>query len=443
MQSRKDFNQRRRRLLKGMNPNSVALVVSAPVTFRNSDVEHDYRQNSDFYYLTGLAEPESVLLLSNQSKRENVVLFVRPRDPEKERWEGPRVGFEWIKRELGVDSAYSIKELSEKLPEFFTNIDCIYYRYGIDCRFDELVFQAINIVRKRKRDGIVAPNHIIDCGLLLHELRIKKSKEEIKAMVEAANITRDAFLRAMEIARPGLYEYQVEAEMSRIFRYCGGDRKAFGSIIASGPNSTYLHYRNNDRLMQEGDLLLIDAGVEYGYYACDVSRTFPISGRFTTEQRLLYEVVLEAQESAISKIRPGVTLNEIHREAVKVIVKGLIELGLIGGPFSKAIKEKTYMQYYMHRTSHWLGMDVHDVGEYYINRKPRLLTEGFAFTVEPGIYISETAKVAKKWRGIGIRIEDDIVVTSDGCINLTAGIPKTVAELEKVLISRQQNVLSS
>jgi len=437
MEIKKEFNARRKRLLAQMGARSVALIAAAPVTIRNNDVEHDYRQNSDFFYLTGFDEPESVLLLTTMPSKHKSVLFVRPRDREREIWEGPRKGCDGAKRELEVDAAYPIQELAERLPDYLSNVDALYFRFGLDRGFDELIFQAVNSVRKRIREGISAPRRVVDIALVLHEQRLVKSKSEIKTMAQAAEIANLAFTSAMQIARPGCFEYEIEAEMARVFRSGGGDRPAFGCIVASGPNATFLHYRTNNRRVREDDLILIDAGVEYGYYASDVTRTFPVSGRFSSAQRALYDVVLEANQTAIERVRPGATLDDLHDTAVGVIASGLIDLGILRGPLERVIENKTYKRFYMHRTSHWLGMDVHDVGDYFIEQKPRPLKEGFAFTIEPGIYIAEDAKVAKKWRAIGIRIEDDIVVTRTGYRNLTSKIPKSVSELERVFAKRK------
>ncbi|MBN1656054.1 MAG: aminopeptidase P N-terminal domain-containing protein [Deltaproteobacteria bacterium] len=437
MENKKPFISRRKRFLADMGPRSVALIAAAPITFRNADVENDYRQNSDFFYLTGFDEPDSVLLLSTMGPEEKAVLFVRPRDRDRELWEGPRKGCDGAKLDLEVDATHPIEELSEKLPDYLMNVESLYYRFGIDRGFDDLVFQAINRLRKRIREGLSAPRRIVDSSSILHEHRLVKTKHEIASIEAAAAITREAFLRAMEVARPGRFEYKVEAEISRVFRSHGCRHHAFGCIVASGANATFLHYRNNDRLLLGNELLLIDAGVEYGYYASDVTRTFPVGGSFSRAQRALYELVLEAQQAAIESVRPGATLDDIHDKAVTVLTSGLIGLRILKGPLEKAIDEKSYKEFYMHRTSHWLGMDVHDVGDYFIDEKPRLLKEGIVLTVEPGIYIPESAKVARKWRGIGIRVEDDIVVTREGHRNLTSDIPKSVSEIERILAERR------
>jgi Xaa-Pro aminopeptidase len=406
------------------------------VAIRNNDVEHDYRQDSDFYYLTGFDEPESVLVLSNEHKEHRMVLFVRERDPERETWDGPRAGTEGAKARFGADAAFPIEELSKRLPEYLTDVARLVYRLSVDREFDTRLFDALDTVRSKARGGIIAPREFIDRAPVLHEMRLRKDDDEIALMAKAADITRDAHVRAMQIAKPGRYEYEVEAEINRVFRAAGCERPAYGSIVGSGPNATILHHRRNDRLMEDGDLLLIDAGCEYGYYASDVTRTFPVSGKFTEPQRLLYEVVLNAQLASIAATQPGATLTDVHNASVRVLTQGLIDLGIIAGPLDDAISNERFKPFYMHRTSHWLGMDVHDVGDYYAAKLPRPLEPGFVLTVEPGLYVSVNAEVDAKWRGIGIRIEDDVLVTDKGSRNLTAEIPKSVNEIETLLASR-------
>lgn len=440
MRDKNVFKERREKLLGEMGP-GVAVLPGAVVTFRNSDVEYDFRQESDFFYLTGFTEPNAVLLLTNQHPEHRFVLFVRPRDPERERWEGPRVGCEGARSIWGADAAFPIEELTTRLPEYLINVPRVYYRLGVNRPFDHTLVDALNATRRRAREGIVAPRELSDTSSLLHEYRLRKSAIEIEAMTRAAQITGQGHVSAMQIARPGLYEYQVEAELLRAFRAHGSERAAFGSIVASGPNATFLHYRHNDRKIRAGELVLIDAGAEYDYFASDVTRTFPAGGAFSTEQRYIYELVLDAQQAAIEKVRPGSTLADVHDGAVEVITRGLISLGLISGPLDRALSEQTYRPYYMHRTSHWLGMDAHDVGEYFVDRKPRPLQPGFVLTVEPGVYISSEAPVDERWRGIGVRIEDNLVVTLDGYCNITSDIPKAASALESLTrVSRQRRL---
>jgi Xaa-Pro aminopeptidase len=429
------FAARRKALLDAMGQG--VMIIPAPPTFiRNNDVEHDYRQGSDLYYLTGFDEPDSVLVLSTEHPEQRAVLFLRARDPERETWDGPRLGVERAPDALGIDAAFVIRELDERLPGYLENVKRVHYRIGLDRRFDEHFLSAMDVVRMRARRGGEYPSEIVDPGVLLHEMRLKKSKDEIDVMRRAAVITREAHLAAMRAARPGRFEYEVEAELLRTFRAHGSERPAYGSIVGAGSNATILHYRKNDRRLEEGDLLLIDAGAEFGYYASDVTRTFPVSGTFSAPQRAVYEVVLKSQLAAIEAVRPGATIEGLHEQTVSVLVDGLLELGLLSGDKEQIVERGDYKKFYMHRTSHWLGMDVHDVGRYHQGGAPRPLEPGFVLTVEPGLYISPQAEVDPAFRGIGIRIEDDILVTADGHENLTFDIPKAVPELESILAAR-------
>lgn len=422
------FAERRARFLEAMGA-GVAVFPAAPVAIRNNDVEHPYRQDSDFYYLTGFAEPESVLVLSNQHPEHRAVLFVRPRNPEREIWDGARAGVEGA-LQLGMDAAFPIDELATRLPDYLADVRRLHVRIGRGHPFDQEVFAALAAVRKRARQGVRAPSEIVDPGVVLHEMRLHKSAAEIARMRRAAEVTRLAHVAAMRAAAPGKHEYEVAAEIHRVFEAHGCERSAYGSIVGSGPNACVLHYRSNARRMEEGDLLLVDAGCELDYYAADVTRTFPVSGRFTEPQRQLYELVLAAQEAAIGAVAPGATLDDVHDAAVRVLATGLLELGLVSGTLEEVLAEERYKDFYMHRTSHWLGMDVHDVGDYHVDGKPRPLEPGFVLTVEPGLYVAPAAEVDERWRGIGIRIEDDVLVTEDGRDNLTADIPKAVSDVE-------------
>jgi Xaa-Pro aminopeptidase len=413
-------------------PSGVAVFPAAPVALRNNDVEHDYRQDSDFHYLTGFDEPDAVLVLASEHAEHKVVMFVRPRDPEREVWDGRRVGVEGVIQQFGADAAFPIAELAARLPDFLQNHERLLYRLGRDRAFDEKVLAALDATRARGRRGVSWPMQIVDSAALLHEQRVFKSPEEVATMRRAAAITRDAHVAAMKHAKPGRYEYEIEAVLAQVFRRQGSQRPAYGSIVGSGPNATILHYRNNDRLMEDGDLLLIDAGCELDYYASDVTRTFPVSGRFSEPQRAIYQIVLDAQLASMAATRPGGTLDEIHLAAVHVIVDGLLGLRLLQGEHDHIVKEGLYRPFYMHRTSHYLGMDVHDVGAYFRDKSPRKLEPGMVITIEPGIYIgANEAAVPPEYRNIGVRIEDDVLITADGCMNLTADIPKTVDELER------------
>jgi Xaa-Pro aminopeptidase len=425
------FARRRAAVFDAMSaasPSAVAVLPAAPVFLRNNDVEHDYRQDSDFFYLTGFDEPQSVLVVDALARK--TTLFVRPRDRNREVWDGPRAGVDGATKAYGADEAFEIGELDEKLPTMLENRRRVYYRLGRDRTFDERLLAAIERVRGRQRTGATAPSEVADPAVILHEMRLSKSALEIETMRRAARITREAHELAMRRARPGMHEYEVEAMLVDTFRRHGSERPAYGSIVGSGPNACVLHYRKNDRRLEPGDLLLIDAGCEYGYYASDVTRTFPVTGTFSREQQAIYEVVLEAQTSGIAAVRPGTTLDAVHRLSVEVITRGLLRLGLLSGAEQEIIETETYKRFFMHRTSHWLGMDVHDVGAYFVEGQPRSLEPGIVLTVEPGIYIApDDTSVPPEWRGIGVRIEDDVVVTESGAEVLTAGIPKTVDEV--------------
>jgi Xaa-Pro aminopeptidase len=425
-----EFAARRKQLLDAMG-DGVALFPSAPLAVRNQDVEHPYRQDSDLYYLTGFDEPESVLVLTNQHEEHQVVLFVRPKKREREIWDGPRAGVEGAVELFGADAAFPIDELEKRLPDYLGNVERLHYRLAKNDEADATLFDCLNLLRRGARRGVTAPEVIIDSSVHLHEMRLRKSPAELDTMREASMITREAHLRAMKLAKPGMREYELDAELIHVYRKHGCERPAYESIVGSGPNATILHYRAGSRVMNAGELVLIDAGCEHDYYASDVTRTFPVDGKFSGEQRAVYELVLHAQEGAIAAVRPDVTLEEIHAGAVRTITEGLVDIGLLSGDVDILIEEKKHEAFYMHRTSHWLGMDVHDVGRYYLDGKHRPLEPGFVLTVEPGIYIAADAEdVDERWRGIGVRIEDDVLVTESGADVLTSGIPKTTADIE-------------
>lgn len=431
---------RRKAFLERIGPGGVAVVASAPVHIRNNDVEHPYRQDSDFFYLTGLDEPESLAVFSNVHGQHRYVLFVRPRDPERETWDGPRVGVEAAPARLGCDAAFPNAERNEKLPGYLENAHALHYALGRDAAADTQVLRARDLVRRRARLGVLYPATIVDLTSTVHAMRLIKSPHEVATMRRAADISREAHAVAMKVARPGAYEYEVEAEMLRSFRRHGAERPAYESIVGSGPNATILHYRKNDRCLAEGDLLLIDAGAELDYYASDVTRTFPVSGKFTAPQRRIYEVVLKAQELTIAATRTGATLEGLHRITLRSITESLIALGLVEGPLDAALEKELYKPFYMHRTSHWLGMDVHDVGSYFVEGEPkptpRQLEPGHVLTVEPGIYVGATTKAPDEYKGIGVRIEDDVLVTADGPDVLTRAIPKSLDDVEAALAAR-------
>ncbi len=428
--SRKVFAARRAKIRAALG-DGVLVLPAAPVTLRNNDVEHDYRQDSDFFYLTGFDEPQSWVVLSG-SQHEAFSLFVRPRDKERETWDGLRLGVEGAKAELGADAVFPIAELAEKLPTLLRGHRRLFYELSRGPAEDALVLDAVRRTRQKARRGGIWPTEIIEPGTILHEQRLRKAPEEIALMRRAAEISAEAHTQAMRRCQPGMAEYEIEAVLHEIFLSRGARRTAYSSIVASGENATILHYRQNTRRFQAGELLLIDAGCEFDYYASDITRTFPVSGTFSEPQRAVYEVVLNAQLAAIEAVRPGATLDDVHRAAVTVITQGLIDLGIITGPLETAIEEERFKPFYMHRTSHYLGMDVHDVGLYYDGEAPRPLEAGFVITVEPGLYFrSDADNVDAAFRGIGIRIEDDVLVTPEGVDVLSRDVPKTVDDVER------------
>jgi len=436
MTTAQQFADRRDRVLERMG-SGVMVIAAAPVAMRNNDVEHDYRQDSDLYYLTGFDEPNSVLVLSTVHEEHRMVLFVPPRDPEMETWHGVRAGVEGAVSRFGADASFSIEELAKHLPDYLEGAERVFHRIGQDELFDAKVIEAIKQLRvRRRRTGAVAPSEIIDATRIVHAMRHRKDEAELGAMARAAEITAVAHARAMEVARPGGHEYEVEAALVGTFRREGAERPAYGTIVGGGVNGTILHYTRNDAPLRDGELLLIDAGAEYDYYACDVTRTFPIGGRFTDAQRTLYDIVLAAERAGIAAVKPGATLHDVHMAALKVLVAGMIDAGLVEGPLDEAIEKERYRPFYMHKTSHWLGMDVHDVGDYFVDGEHLPLQEGMVLTVEPGIYVAVDAKAPERFVGIGIRIEDDVAVTADGCHVLTDAIPKDPDELERILQAR-------
>lgn len=429
-----EFARRRKALMAQMVPNSIAILPAAPVHIRNRDVEHVYRQDSDFQYLSGFPEPEAVLVLIPGREHGEYVLFCRERDPERELWDGLRAGQDGAIGEYGADDAFPIGDIDDILPGLIEGRERVYYSIGTNPEFDQHLMEWVNVIRSKARQGAQPPNEFVALDHLLHDMRLYKSAAEVKVMREAGEVSARAHVRAMQAARAGLYEYSLEAELEYEFRKGGAKMPAYGSIVAAGKNACILHYRENDAQLKDGDLVLIDAACELDCYASDITRTFPVSGRFSPEQKAIYELVLASQEAAFLEIAPGKHWNEAHEATVRVITAGLVELGLLQGDVAELIASEAYKPFYMHRAGHWLGMDVHDVGEYKVGGEWRVLEPGMAMTVEPGIYIAvDNQNVAKKWRGIGVRIEDDVVVTKKGCEILTDGVPKTVAEIEALM----------
>ncbi|MEG1041556.1 MAG: Xaa-Pro aminopeptidase [Pseudomonas sp.] len=429
-----EYARRRKALMAQMEPNSIAILPAAAVAIRNRDVEHVYRQDSDFQYLSGFPEPEAVIALIPGREHGEYVLFCRERNPERELWDGLRAGQEGAIRDFGADDAFPITDIDDILPGLIEGRDRVYSAMGSNAEFDRHLMEWINVIRSKARLGAQPPNEFVALDHLLHDMRLYKSATEVKVMREAAAISARAHVRAMQACRAGLHEYSLEAELDYEFRKSGAKMPAYGSIVAAGRNSCILHYQENDAPLKDGDLVLIDAGCEIDCYASDITRTFPVSGQFSPEQKAIYELVLKAQEAAFAVIAPGKHWNHAHEATVEVITQGLVELGLLKGKVEDLIESEAYRAFYMHRAGHWLGMDVHDVGEYKVGGQWRVLEPGMALTVEPGIYIgADNQSVAKKWRGIGVRIEDDVVVTKQGCEILTSGVPKTVAEIEALM----------
>ncbi|TBR58742.1 Xaa-Pro aminopeptidase [Mastigocladus laminosus UU774] len=432
-----EYKQRREALMSKIG-NGTAIFRSAPTAVMHNDVEYNFRQDSDFFYLTGFNEPQAVAILVPHHPEHQFVLFVQPKDREQEVWNGYRCGVEAAKEVYGADEAYPIAEIDEKLPQYLEKADRIYYHLGRDRTFnDTILYHWQRLMRTYPKRG-TGPIAIEDTSPILHSMRLVKSKAELEFMRKAADIAVEAHNHAMQFTAPGLFEYEVQAEVEHIFRKRGALGPAYPSIVASGVNACVLHYVENNRQMQDNELLLIDAGCAYEYYNSDITRTFPVGGKFTPEQKTLYEIVLAAQKQAIAQVQPGNPYNLFHDTAVRVLTEGLVEIGILKGEIDKLIEEEKYKPFYMHRTGHWLGLDVHDVGVYQHGDNPQILQPGQVVTVEPGLYIVPDTKPAEdqpeidqRWVGIGIRIEDDVLVTPTGNEVLTAGVPKEVEDLEK------------
>ena len=430
----KEHARRRKKLMDMMGDESIAIIPTASVYIRNRDVEFPFRPDSDFYYLTGYPEPEVVAVLIPDRHHGEYVLFCRENDPVMETWNGRRAGLDGAVERYGADDAFPISDLDEILPGLLEDRQRIFYTMGNNSTFDQRVLGWVNQVRKRARTGVSAPDEFISINHLLHEMRLYKSRAEIAAMRKAAKISAAAHKRAMVACRPGMMEYQIEAELKYTFMKMGAREPAYPPIVGGGANSCILHYTENSQVLNDGDMLLIDAGSEYNGYASDISRTFPVNGKFTTAQREAYELILAAQAAAIRKIKPGNHWNEPHEAAVGVLTEGMVDLGILKGKPKQLIKDQAYTKYYMHRTGHWLGMDVHDVGDYKVEGEWRTFEPGMVMTVEPGIYMPAGSKgLAKKWWNIGIRIEDDVLVTVSGHDILSKDAPKSVEDIESLM----------
>ncbi len=429
-----EYARRRRELMQQMAPNSIAVLPAAPERKRNRDIEYPYRQDSDFHYLSGFPEPEAVLVLVPGRTHGEFVMFVRERDRDAEIWNGYRAGPEGACKQFGADDAFPIGDIDEILPGLIEGRDRLYYDMGRDPDFDRTVMAWVNTIKAKVRTGAHPPGEFVALNHQLHDMRLYKSPAELKLMKRSAEIAAAAHRRAMEHCVPGMYEYQLEAEFQHEFIRNGARYPAYSPIIGGGRNACILHYRENDALLKNGDMLLIDAGCEYQYYASDITRTFPVNGKFSKEQQALYELVLASQLAAIDEVKPGKHWNAPHEIVVQVLTQGLVDLGLLKGGVKELVETEGYRRFFMHRTGHWIGMDVHDVGDYKIENEWRVQEPGMVMTVEPGLYVSpDDETVDAKWRGIGIRIEDDVAVVKGGRDVMTEDAPKTVADIEQVM----------
>jgi len=435
MIDQKEYARRRKQLMRIIGRDAICIVPAAPERLRNNDSHYPYRQDSDFQYLTGFGEPEAVLALIPGRAHGEAILFCRERDPEREAWDGPRAGAEGAVGDYGMDDAFPIADIDEILPGMIEGRSRVYYHFGRDADFDVTLIGWVNRVRDQVKRGARAPHEFVALGHILHDLRLYKTRDELRVMRKAAKIAADAHVRAMRAVRPGMNEHEVEAELLHAFRRSGAV-PSYEPIVGGGANGCVLHYRANNAPLRDGDLLLIDAGAEFDCYASDITRTFPVNGRYSPEQRALYNIVLAAQRAAIDEVRPGRSFNAYHEAAVRTITVGLVKLGLLKGTVEKNLKEHAYRRFYMHKTGHWLGLDVHDVGDYRIDGEFRELEPGMVLTVEPGIYIAPDSKgVPAKWRGIGIRIEDDVIVTRGEPEVITAVAPTDPDEIEALMQS--------
>ena len=431
-----EYARRRRQLMRMAGEDAILVLPAAPVRVRSHDTHYLYRQDSDFWYLCGFPEPDAVLVLVPGRKHGEALLFCRERDPEREAWDGPRFGQDGAVESFGMDDAYPIEDLDEILPGLLEGRSRVYYHFGRDAEFDLKLIGWVNRVRAQVRHGAQPPHEFLELGHLLHEQRLFKSRDEIRLMEKAAAISVRAHQAAMRAARPGIHEYELQAEVERVFRAADAC-PAYASIVGAGGNGCVLHYVANTGKARDGDLVLIDAGAEYRNYAADITRTFPVNGRFTKEQRALHDLVGAAQAAALACARPGVAFAALHETVVEVLGEGLLRLGLLKGSLEKCIAGEHYRQFYRHKSGHWLGLDVHDVGDYRIDGQSRLLEPGMVLTIEPGLYVgADDTSVAAKWRGIGIRTEDDVLITADGHRVLTEGLARSADEIEAFMAGR-------
>ena len=431
--TKKEFAKRRQQLMEIMGKNSIAILPNSEVSSRNRDVDYPYRSDSNFHYLSGFDEPESVIVIVPGRPHGEYLLFCRERKLEKEIWNGYRAGQEGAIKNFDADDSYPISDLDDILPGLLEEREKVFYTMGNIASFDQRIVGFLNHLRQATRQGKHSPTEIIELDHCLNELRLFKSTAEIKAMRKAGEISAKAHIRAMQFTQPGHWEYQVEAEIIHEFMRNNCRSSAYPSIVGAGENGCILHYIENNHKLKNNDLLLIDAGAEYDFYAGDITRTFPVNGKFTPSQKALYTIVLNAQKAAIAAVKPGNHWNQPHEAAVRVLTAGLIDIGLLEGELEELIENNSYREFYMHRTGHWLGMDVHDVGDYKVGGEWRLLEPGMVLTVEPGIYIRDLEHIPKKWHFTGIRIEDDVLVTKTGNEVLSALAPKEIDEIETLM----------
>ncbi|AWL29649.1 Xaa-Pro aminopeptidase [Acinetobacter defluvii] len=430
-----DFQERRDRLAEQMGPNSIAIIATSPEVMRNRDADYKFRADSSFFYLTGFAEPEAVAVIETDETGEDYIysLFCRERNREMEIWNGYRAGIDGAIDDYDADEAYAIDLLDEEIIEKLLNKDKLFYRIGQRAEFDARVAKWIAKATGETRRGTSAPAQIVQLDRMIDEMRLHKSAKEIELMQIASDISAEAHTRAMQTVQPNMMEYALEAELNYIFGK-NGCVPSYNSIVGGGENGCILHYVENNQPLKDGDLVLIDAACEYELYASDITRTFPVNGKFSPEQKALYQVVLDAQIAAIDAVRIGNSYKEPHHVAVKILVQGLLDLGIMQGDLEEIIETEKYRQFYMHGTGHWLGMDVHDVGTYKHGEDWRVYEEGMVVTVEPGLYIApDDETVDVKWRGIGIRIEDDVVATANGPLVLTKNVVKSIEDIEALM----------
>ncbi|MTC78070.1 Xaa-Pro aminopeptidase [Providencia sp. wls1916] len=438
--NKQEFISRRNALLAQMAPASAAIIFSAPEAQRNADCEYPYRQHSDFLYLTGFSEPEAVLvLIKSDEKHSHTVLFNRVRDLTAEIWFGRRLGQDAAPEKLGIDKALPFDEIVDQLYQLLNGLDVVYHAQGEFDYADKLVFGALDVLRRGSRRNLKAPRTLIDWRPMVHEMRLFKSDAEMAVMRKAGEISALAHIRAMETCRPNMYEYQLCGEIEYEFTRHGARFPSYNTIVGSGENACILHYTENECAMKDGDLVLIDAGAELEGYAGDITRTFPVNGKFTKEQREIYDIVLQSINTALELYRPGTSIHEVTRQIVRIKTEGLVKLSILQGDVEQLIENKAYHPFFMHGLSHWLGLDVHDVGFYGVERD-RILEPGMVLTIEPGLYIAPDADVPPQYRGIGVRIEDDILITEDGNENLTAMVVKDPDEIEALMAAAKKRL---